>query len=204
MKRKFRNVAMIGLIAGTIGMVSCRQTSDEDKDSSAPMQNEMHEENMHDGEMENMDSMTNDTTMHSSNMEESKAEFSNEITAKAYKDYLDIKDGMVASDPEAAKKAAADLKKTYAQNDSNNIVNLAGHIATTDGIDRQRELFSELTAAMEPVLKESIASGEIYKQYCPMAFEGKGDYWYSSTQEIRNPYFGDKMLNCGRLEETIK
>lgn len=187
MKRKFRNVAMIGLIAGMIGMVSCKQTNDEEKDASAPMQNEMHEEKVQDEDME-----------------ESKAEFSNEITAKAYQDYLDIKDAMVTSDPEAAKKAAADLKETYAQNDSNNIVNLAGHIATTDGIDRQRELFSELTAAMEPVLKESIASGEIYKQFCPMAFEGKGDYWYSSTKEIRNPYFGDKMLNCGRLEETIK
>ena len=37
-----------------------------------------------------------------------------------------------------------------------------------------------------------------------MAFEGKGDYWYSTSEEIRNPYFGDKMLKCGRVDETIE
>jgi len=43
----------------------------------------------------------------------------------------------------------------------------------------------------------------VYKQYCPMAFDGKGAFWLSSSEEIRNPYYGDKMLKCGRVEETI-
>jgi hypothetical protein len=57
---------------------------------------------------------------------------------------------------------------------------------------------------MEPVLRNALASGEIYKQYCPMAFEGKGDYWYSNSKDIFNPYYGNKMLKCGRVQETIK
>jgi hypothetical protein len=56
---------------------------------------------------------------------------------------------------------------------------------------------------MESVLEGAISTGEIYKQFCPMAFEGKGDYWYSTSSEIRNPYFGDKMLKCGRVEKVI-
>jgi len=53
------------------------------------------------------------------------------------------------------------------------------------------------------MLKGAVKSGEVYKQYCPMAFDGKGAFWLSSSEEIRNPYYGDKMLKCGRVEETI-
>lgn len=199
MKRNFRNVTMIGLIAGMLATVSCKQTTDEDKDASAPMQNEMHEGDIDD------DAHVEDQMLEISEDEnKAQAEFSDDKTAAAYEDYLEVKEAMVAADVEAAKEAAKDLAEVYADGEQQKITNLAGHIATTDDIHRQRELFSELTAAMEPVLKNGIASGEIYKQFCPMAFEGKGDYWYSDTKTIRNPYFGEKMLNCGRTEETIQ
>jgi Cu(I)/Ag(I) efflux system membrane fusion protein len=43
-----------------------------------------------------------------------------------------------------------------------------------------------------------------YYQYCPMANGDQGAYWFSSTKEIRNPYFGDMMLSCGETRETLK
>jgi hypothetical protein len=84
------------------------------------------------------------------------------------------------------------------------VVAAARNISTTSDVNQQREAFSTLTQAMEAELEGAIASGEIYKQYCPMAFEGKGDSWFSNSTEIRNPYYGDKMLKCGRVEATIK
>lgn len=42
-----------------------------------------------------------------------------------------------------------------------------------------------------------------YYQYCPMAFNNQGAYWLSSQEEIRNPYFGNKMLDCGETKETL-
>jgi Cu(I)/Ag(I) efflux system membrane fusion protein len=36
-----------------------------------------------------------------------------------------------------------------------------------------------------------------------MANEGKGGYWLSSQEEIMNPYYGDDMLHCGEVKETI-
>ena len=30
-----------------------------------------------------------------------------------------------------------------------------------------------------------------------MAFNNEGAYWLSDAEQIRNPYFGDKMLTCG-------
>ena len=44
----------------------------------------------------------------------------------------------------------------------------------------------------------------MYKQFCPMAFEGKGGYWVSTSEDIKNPYYGDKMLTCGKVVEVIQ
>lgn len=40
-------------------------------------------------------------------------------------------------------------------------------------------------------------------QYCPMAFGNKGAYWFSETEEKRNPYFGDMMLKCGENRDYM-
>jgi hypothetical protein len=37
-----------------------------------------------------------------------------------------------------------------------------------------------------------------------MAFNKKGAYWLSESKVIRNPYFGEKMLDCGETRETLK
>jgi hypothetical protein len=44
----------------------------------------------------------------------------------------------------------------------------------------------------------------VYRQYCPMAFNDKGAYWLSRETEIRNPYFGKKMLECGEVTDSLK
>jgi Cu(I)/Ag(I) efflux system membrane fusion protein len=43
----------------------------------------------------------------------------------------------------------------------------------------------------------------VYVQHCPMAFENTGGDWLSDSEKILNPYFGDMMLHCGRVTETI-
>jgi Cu(I)/Ag(I) efflux system membrane fusion protein len=35
-----------------------------------------------------------------------------------------------------------------------------------------------------------------------MAFNNKGAYWLSETEEITNPYFGASMLASGEEEKT--
>lgn len=44
---------------------------------------------------------------------------------------------------------------------------------------------------------------ELFYQFCPMAKNGDGANWLSSTKEIINPYMGQRMLKCGRTEETL-
>jgi phosphoribosylaminoimidazole carboxylase (NCAIR synthetase) len=75
--------------------------------------------------------------------------------------------------------------------------------ASTD-IKNQRAIFERISAAMEvEIAKQTITSGTIYKQYCPMAFDGKGGYWLSNSKEVRNPYYGDKMLKCGTIDKEL-
>jgi Cu(I)/Ag(I) efflux system membrane fusion protein len=33
--------------------------------------------------------------------------------------------------------------------------------------------------------------------------DNKGAYWLSEIEEIRNPYFGEKMLSCGETIESL-
>ncbi len=193
MKKYIKNLMMFTLVAGSLSMVSCRETKE---DEAAPqMQNEMRE-----GEEMDQTTMDEDAILR----DEVTAEFKNEDLAIVYQHYINIKKALVQTDAEMAqdnaKELFADLANTETKAD---LATAARDISTSNDVNAQRTAFSNLTKAMETELEGALASGEIFKQYCPMAFEGKGDYWFSNSEEIRNPYYGDKMLKCGRVEETI-
>ena len=187
MRKKVKNIAMLVLLAGTLSFYSCGENKKENQEAM-PMQNEMYQEKT------TLDTEKQDKRVASN------AEFKEEAVAMAYANYIAVKDALVASDAEMAKNEAQKL----ADNGNAEVSAAAKKIVSSTDVNEQREAFSNLTKAMQPVLDDSLKSGEIYKQFCPMAFEGKGDYWYSNSKDIRNPYFGDKMLKCGRVEETIK
>jgi Cu(I)/Ag(I) efflux system membrane fusion protein len=44
----------------------------------------------------------------------------------------------------------------------------------------------------------------VYYQFCPMANNDQGAYWLSTEESIRNPYYGDMMLECGEVREVIE
>lgn len=197
MKKNWKNLMMLTLVAGTLSMTSCRETKEDEP--AEPMQNEMH-----DGE--HMDQDDTGTTMDEDYIlnDEVTAEFQNQEIASVYQHYINIKKALVQTDAAMAQERAEEMVAGLEGKQVNEQLNqAAGDIAATNNVNEQREAFSQLTSAMEEELEGALASGEIYKQYCPMAFEGKGDYWFSNTQEIRNPYYGDKMLKCGRVEATI-
>ena len=75
-------------------------------------------------------------------------------------------------------------------------------------IDEQRKLFSsisnELIKISEQLGLEMPNKTSVYIDFCPMANDNKGDYWLSAEKEIKNPYFGKKMLKCGSIKSVIK
>jgi hypothetical protein len=192
MKNQVKNLLILAAITGTLSLYSCKENK-EKNDSPEPVQNEMHE-----GEMGSQ--MKGET-----GMDQTIAEFKDQATATVYNHYIAIKTALVQTDAELAQDHAKQMIAGLENEEANSeIVIAARKIATSTDVNVQREAFSELTKSMGAILEGALKSGEIYMQYCPMAFEGKGDFWYSNSKQIRNPYFGDKMLKCGRIEATIK
>ncbi|MEQ6120266.1 DUF3347 domain-containing protein [Reichenbachiella sp. MALMAid0571] len=76
-------------------------------------------------------------------------------------------------------------------------------IANANDIDAQRLAFSDLTNGMTALIKGNLSSGELYLAHCPMALDNTGAYWITQVNEIKNPYFGDMMLKCGTVKETL-
>ena len=44
---------------------------------------------------------------------------------------------------------------------------------------------------------------KLYQDFCPMYNNNKGAQWLSTTEEIKNPYFGSKMMGCGKVQKEI-
>ena len=95
-----------------------------------------------------------------------------------------------------------DIIKT--QEESSDLIPFVKAIMANSIIETQRVEFEKLTEAIYSMALEfKFGNVTIHKQYCPMAFGNKGAIWLSDSKEIMNPYFGDKMLHCGIVKETI-
>ncbi|WP_170067671.1 DUF3347 domain-containing protein [Neolewinella xylanilytica] len=130
------------------------------------------------------------------------AEFSDAMIDKVFQNYLQLRTALVNDDAATAATAAGNMADTF-DDEREELRMLAQQIADADALDIQRTYFSALTVEIESLFEDALAGGRIYKLHCPMAFDGKGADWYSEVSEIRNPYFGDAMLTCGRVEEEI-
>ncbi len=119
-------------------------------------------------------------------------------------DYMSLKDAFVKSDALAAKASASALSKSLAaENMDAEVIEAANLIAGTDDLKGQRAAFKIITDGLIVALKADGETSGVFVQFCPMAFDNTGANWLSMSEEIRNPYFGDMMLKCGRVEEEI-
>ncbi len=112
--------------------------------------------------------------------------------------YITLKDALVKSDSKQTSLNAIELSKSLDNNsiikDKKSLSEALGKIAKTNDIEKQREAFSILSILMWDLVKSDVQIKEtIYYQYCPM----KKVYWLSKNKEIKNPYYGSKMLSCG-------
>ena len=133
------------------------------------------------------------------------AAFKDADLAKVFDLYIILKTAFVNTNPKlatgAAKRMAVALESIEVDS---KLTEAVSGIAESEDVETQRTHFVTVTSAMEGMLEGALESGTIYKQYCPMAFGNTGAYWLSNSKDIYNPYFGDKMLKCGRIASEIK
>ncbi|GAA0890503.1 hypothetical protein GCM10009122_01810 [Fulvivirga kasyanovii] len=134
--------------------------------------------------------------------------------------YYKLKDALVASNREDALVSASTFKKALDQVPMNAFegkahdrwMTLEGQmngainsIVASDNIDQARKSFILLSEAMVDAAHTfGPFSKAVYVQHCPMANDDQGANWLSEVDEIRNPYYGDMMLTCGEVTETIE
>lgn len=137
-----------------------------------------------------------------------------------FNSYVLLKDAFVASDAAQVKTKASDVKQALGNVKAEllsgeahdkwteYLTGMDGALMEMQGtadIEAQRGSFSIFSDNLYKSLKAYGTGGaKAYYEYCPMAFDNKGAYWLSESEEIRNPYFGSKMLSCGSVKETIE
>ncbi|MDQ8005824.1 MAG: DUF3347 domain-containing protein [Pedobacter sp.] len=123
-----------------------------------------------------------------------------------YQQYLLLSNALINSDLATAKEASMALELgAKALKEGEKMADFAAKITAASDIEVQRTLFSNLSNEMIAKVKAiGLQSGEVYVEYCPMALNDKGASWLSSKKEVKNPYYGESMLDCGEIKETLK
>ena len=135
--------------------------------------------------------------------------FQDEKIENIYEGYLELKAALVNTNAEDAAEVASEFSEllTAIGGEGDSLLNLHNDIkavAVSKDVKQQRVLFQSISDEVEALIQPAISDGQVIKQYCPMAFNGKGGYWLSNSREIRNPYYGDEMLKCGVVDSDIK
>ena len=143
--------------------------------------------------------------------------FSNAFSSdfnKALPSYLKMKDALVASDASqvsAFAKATSEKLKAISTDDLGTMekqhltksIEMLDAVANNDNLENQRAHFVILNENIVPIAMSIENSTNYYIQKCPMANNNKGAVWLSMEEEIRNPYYGDAMLTCGSVIDSL-
>jgi Cu(I)/Ag(I) efflux system membrane fusion protein len=133
--------------------------------------------------------------------------------------YFGIKNAFVLTDSEAALLAVqpfiSQLEKidvSLLKGDAHlywmkQLKGMQGHseaISKSKEIEPQRIQFSFLSELMIQTITAFGYDGDtLFIQNCPMAMKDEGANWISDEAQIKNPYFGDKMMKCGTVTSTF-
>ena len=131
-------------------------------------------------------------------------------------DYFNLKDALVADDNARAKELGAtlatslgnlDVSSNFSDTQKANLKDIiedavehAEHISESD-IDHQREHFKILSKDVTDMVAITGTEKTLYQQFCPM-YDG-GSAWLSTSKDVMNPYYGSRMLNCGKVQKEI-
>lgn len=135
--------------------------------------------------------------------------------------YYHLKDAFVLSNSDMATSSASllvtsadGLKLDEVKADSSIVEMAKGYLQTVSSeakalgeekdIEAKRKSFQMISDAMYDLVRTvRFDKDVVYHQFCPMAFNDAGAYWLSATADVKNPYFGKKMLTCGEVKDSI-
>tara|TARA_R110000868_G_scaffold276779_1_gene536537 strand:- start:361 stop:993 length:633 start_codon:yes stop_codon:yes gene_type:complete len=197
-------MAFIGLTA-----VSCKDSKKE-QDNTDDHHTEMNAEEDH----SNMEH--DNTDGHHDGGKQEMAMSGDGNSQMVLNDYFNLKNALVADDNAKAKELGAtlatslgnlDVSSNFSDNQKNDLKDIiedavehAEHISESD-IAHQREHFKILSKDVTDMVAITGTENTLYEQFCPM-YDG-GSAWLSMSKDVKNPYYGSKMLTCGKVQKEI-
>lgn len=220
MKNIFFSIITLATVA--VVTVSCNQTSNKNKiqqanDSTAIAETQDLSSATQDNTVSK--SATMDTMTEKVEKQEVKDQVQNFSISTLIKDYLALKNALVADNDKAAANAGKQLLATFknvnmkaipadkhkeymdiAEDAKEN----AEHIGDNAGkVDHQREHFASLSKDVSDLITLFGTTQKLYQDFCPMYNDGKGAIWISEAKAIKNPYYGSQMLTCGSVKKEL-
>ena len=139
---------------------------------------------------------------------------------KLFRIYFDLKNDLADDAPDQAQRKGQMLKEQLVETGKHSL-NGAHHVFWIDqyeDIEESIEMLigstnkEEMRVHFEPLSEALILTARTlgaigqtwYVTFCPMYDDNRGAYWLSEFEEIKNPYFGDMMLRCGEVRETLR
>lgn len=133
--------------------------------------------------------------------------------------YMALKDALVQEDSKNAASFGKKLFDDFAKFDASRVAEQqkrevaeiiedasehAKHISeNSKDIAHQREHFEFLSKDVKDLVIITGSDRTLYQAFCPMYNNNKGGAWLSASKEIKNPYFGNRMLKCGTVQQEI-
>lgn len=209
--RKLKSIVGIVAIAFiTLISVSCKDAKTEQNNSDSN-----HSEMSTDEDHSKMNHDNNDGHHDSEKKEMVMSSYGDGNSETVLSNYFNLKNALVGDDNAKAKELGATLAENFGNLDVSkytdaqkanlkdiieDAVEHAEHISESD-IDHQREHFKILSKDITDMVAITGTTTKLYEQFCPM-YDG-GSAWLSMNEEVRNPYYGSKMLKCGKVQREI-
>ena len=211
MKNLKITTALLAIAFINLTAISCKDSKKED--SNNDMHSEMNHDNS-DGHHESANSEMEHNDMETFNKLKDSNTQSSDVK-QVLIDYLTLKDALVATNKGEAAKAGTKLESSLSsfnlssftseqQEELKDIIanakEQAEHIGKSE-LDHQREHFKTLSKDIMDMVAITGTETTLYQQFCPMY--DKGSTWLSMSKDIKNPYYGSKMLTHGKVQKVI-
>ncbi|MEO6070584.1 MAG: DUF3347 domain-containing protein [Chitinophagaceae bacterium] len=201
---------IIGSVITLFAVAACNDNKENKVTETHTMNHEMSDSSMGNqmGGTGTMSSTNGKMSMHNSSM------------STVMKSYLQVENALANDDAKTAATAGNDValaianldvsgftseqKKMY-EDVKSDIQEHGEHIGSNaNKIAHQREHFETLSQDIHDLVKATGAGQAMYYYHCPMYNNNKGANWLSDSKQIKNPYLGKKMSDCGEMKEELK